>query len=189
MTNFLDDHTPRRIALALPDGLTLRGLHLGQGNLGLEVLVLDAVTEPKVATLRQIWKDRLGGRAAPLLAIAIHGEIAVICGPAGEDPPIRRIEVNQAERLCIRALSEPDRNAALRFLHDALPSLETELPGIRNEGLLSDQELARGARLRSDWASAQTRATPALGAAGMELLRRLGFGIEKADGVTSLLRA
>jgi hypothetical protein len=189
MTNFLDDHTPRRIALALPDGLTLRGLHLGQGNLGLEVLVLNAVTEPKVVTLRQIWKDRLGGRAAPLLAIAIHGEIAVICGPAGEDPPIRRIEVNQAERLCIRALSEPDRNAALRFLHDALPSLETELPGIRNEGLLSDHELARGARLRSDWASAQTRATPALGAAGMEFLRRLGFGIEKADGVTSLLRA
>jgi hypothetical protein len=37
-------------------------------------------------------------------------------------------------------------------------------------------------------ASAQTRATPVLGAAGMDLLRRLGFGIEKADGVTSLLR-
>lgn len=188
MTNFLNDYVPRRVTLALPEGLMLRGLHLGQGNLGLEVLVLDAATEPKVTALRQVWKDRLGGRAAPLLTVALHGDTAVICGPAGEDPPIRRIEAKQAERLCIRALGEPDRNAALRFLHDALPSLETELPGIRNEGLLSDHELARGARLRPDWASAQTRAAPVLGAAGMDLLKRLGFGIEKADGVTSLLR-
>ncbi len=188
MTNFLDDYVPRRVTLTLPEGLTLRGLHLGQGNLGLEVLVLDAATEPKVTTLRQVWKDRLGGRAAPLLAIALRGDTAVVCGPAGEDPPIRRIEAKQAERLCIRALAEPDRNAALRFLHDALPSLETELPGIRNEGLLSDHELARGARLRTDWTAAQTRAAPVLGAVGMDLLRRLGFGIEKADGVTSLLR-
>ncbi|MHB0710086.1 hypothetical protein ACX4M1_09535, partial [Roseomonas mucosa] len=154
----------------------------------LEVLVFDSATEPKVTALRQVWKDRLGGRAAPLLAIALRGDVAIICGPAGEDPPIRRIEAKQAERLCIRALSEPDRNAALRFLHDALPSLETDLPGIRNEGLLSEHELARGARLRPDWMSAQTRAAPVLGTAGIDLLRRLGFGIEKADGVTSLLR-
>uniref|UniRef100_UPI001ED93AC7 hypothetical protein n=1 Tax=Roseomonas sp. B5 TaxID=1217720 RepID=UPI001ED93AC7 len=158
------------------------------GALSLEVLVFDSATEPKVTALRQVWKDRLGGRAAPLLAIALRGDVAIICGPAGEDPPIRRIEAKQAERLCIRALSEPDRNAALRFLHDALPSLETDLPGIRNEGLLSEHELARGARLRPDWMSAQTRAAPVLGTAGIDLLRRLGFGIEKADGVTSLLR-
>jgi len=188
MTEFLDDYVPRRVTLTLPDGLTLRGLHLGQGNLGLEVLVLDAAAEPRVTALRQVWKDRLGGRAAPLLAIALRDNTAIICGPVGEDPPIRRIEVKQAERLCVRALGEPDRNAALRFLHDALPSMETDLPGIRNEGLLSDHELARGAQLRPDWASAQTRAAPILGAAGMDLLRRLGFGIEKADGVTSLLR-
>lgn len=188
MTNFLDDYVPRRVTLTLPEGLTLRGLHLGQGTLGLEVLVLDAAAVPKVAGLRQIWKTRLGGRAAPLLAIALHGNTAVICGPAGEDPPVRSIEAKQAERLCIRALAEPDRNTALRFLHDALPSMETELPGIRNEGLLSDHELARGARLRPDWAAAQTHGAPALGASGMDLLRRLGFGIERADGVTSLLR-
>ncbi|MFB9972300.1 Eco57I restriction-modification methylase domain-containing protein [Pseudoroseomonas cervicalis] len=187
--NFLDDYVPRRVTLALPEGLTLRGLHLGQGNLGLEVLVLDAATEPKVTALRQVWKDRLGGRAAPLLAIALRGDTAVICGPAGDDPPIRRIEAKQAERLCIRALGEPDRNAALRFLHDALPSLETELPGIRNEGLLADHILRHPDRdPRLNLTGAQAKAAPVLGAAGMDLLRRLGFGIEKADGVTSLLR-
>ena len=188
MTAFLDDHVPLRPRLTLPSGLTLRGLYLGQGTLGLEVLALDAAIEPKSTALRQVWKDRLSGRAAPLLAIALYGNTALVCGPAGEDPAIRRIEKQQAERLCFHALAEPDRNAALRFLYDTLPSLETELPGIRNEGLLSDHELARGAQLHPDWTAAQARATPVLGAAGMDLLRRLGFGIEKADGVTSLLR-
>ena len=188
MTPFLDDHVPVRARLTPPSGLTARGLYLGQGNLALEVLVLDAQAEPKASSVRQVWKDRLGGRAAPLLVVALRNGVATICGPAGEDPPIRHIEARQAERLCLRVLAEPDRNAALRFLHDALPSLESELPGIRNEGLLSNHELARGARLRTDWTKAQTSAGPVLGATGMDLLRRLGFAIERADGVTSLLR-
>jgi hypothetical protein len=63
-------------------------------NLGLEVLVLDAATGPRITALRQVWMDRLGGLAAPLLAIALRGDTAVICGPAGEDPPIHRVDPN-----------------------------------------------------------------------------------------------
>jgi hypothetical protein len=188
MTSFLEDHVPVRVRLVLPAGLNSRGLFLGQGNPALEVLLLDTESEPKVASLRQVWKERHGGRPAPLLAVALRDDSAWICGPAGDDPPIRRIETKQAERVCRLALTEPDRNAALRFLHDALPSLETEMPGIRNEGLLSDHELARGARLRPDWANAQASGAPILGAADIDLLRRLGFRVEKVDGVTSLLR-
>lgn len=189
MIPFLEDLESRPARVTVPAGLTLRRLHLGAGNPGLEVLVLDSATTPRAPTLREAWKTRHGGRAAPLMVVALHGDGAWVCGPAGEEPPVRRLEPEQAERVCRRALAEPDRNAALRFLHDALPSVESELPGIRNEGLLSDHELARGARLRPDWASAQSKAAPVLGAEGMDMLRRLGFGIEKADGVTSLLRS
>jgi hypothetical protein len=166
----------------------MRGLYLGQGNLGLEVLALDSHTELRASAIRQVWNDRLAGRAAPLLVVALRNDEAVICGPAGENPPIRHIETKQAERLCIRALAEPDRNAALRFLQDALPSLETDLPGIRNEGLLSNHTLAVAYQHRPDWTHAQKSGAAALGGTGMDLLRRLGFGIGKVDGVTSLLR-
>ncbi len=188
MIPFLEDLESRPARVTVPAGLTLRRLHLGAGNPALEVLVLDSATTPRAPTLREAWKTRHGGRAAPLMVVALHGDGAWVCGPAGEEPPVRRLEPEQAERVCRRALAEPDRNAALRFLHDALPSLESELPGIRNEGLLSDHELARGARLRPDWASAQSKAAPVLGAEGMDMLRRLGFGIEKADRTTLLLR-
>ena len=92
MNSFLDELVPVRARISLPAGFTSRGVHLGQGTLALEILVVDAGIDIKASVLREVWKDRLGGRAVPLLAIVLHREIAWICGPAGEDPPVRRIE-------------------------------------------------------------------------------------------------
>ncbi len=189
MSQFLEDYVPVRVQLKLAAGLELRGLFLGQGNQALEVLAVVAATPPKFETLRKLWTERLGGRAVPLLLVALHGDAASICGPTGDKPPIRQIEVAQAERLCRKALAEPDRNAALRLLHDALPTLETDLAGIRNEGLLSEHELIRGIRHRPDWEQANRSGASAVGATGIDLMRRLKFEIDKVDGVTSLLRA
>ena len=61
---------------------------------------------------------------------------------------------DQVERLCASALSKPDKNAAIRFLNDAIPTLTTHLPGIHNEGLLSIQELQFGTKNREDWENA-----------------------------------
>ena len=81
MISFLDDHVPLRARLTLPASLRIRGLYLGQGSLGLEILTLDAETEPSVTEIRHVWKDRLAGRAAPLIVIALRGDEATICGP------------------------------------------------------------------------------------------------------------
>jgi hypothetical protein len=47
------------------------------------------------------------------------------------------VERGQAERLCRAALDQPDRHSALAFLAQALPSLDTPVPGLRNEGLFA----------------------------------------------------
>lgn len=189
MLEFLDDLVPVRVQLQLAAGMSVKGLYLGNGNPGLEVLTVAASGAPSAETLRKLWSERLGSRAVPLMVVAVHGVSATVCGPAGEKPPIRQIEAAQAERLCRKALAEPDRNAALRLLQDALPTLDTELAGVRNEGLLSDHELARGIRHRADWQDALDRGSRVVGATGIDLLRRLSFDIDRADGVTSLLRA
>ena len=59
--------------------------------------------------------------------------------------------MNQVERLCESALKLADRNAAINFLTDAMPSLETPIPGITNEGLLSLHELTYGTKNKPDW--------------------------------------
>lgn len=158
----------------------------------LEVMLLHADAPPRPRALRQAWKDRQRGRAAPLLAVVLHGDAATVCGPAGDDPRIFPMQAAQAERICRRALEEPDRNAALRYLQDALPAslTDTRLPGLRNEGLLTDHVLRHHDSLPGA-EEARRRGEAALRAQAQDaaLLRALGFGIERLDEVTSVLRA
>lgn len=116
-----------------------------------------------------------------------------MCGPAasGGQPPVHEpVEPGQAERLCREALEQPDRHAAHRYLRDALPAvLDPDMPGVRNEGLLSTHELAHDTRNLPSWAPAGERARPLLGQRGEALLKGLGFHIEPHAGPTSILRA
>ena len=138
----------------------------------------------------ECWKTRKGGRAAPVLLVVLHPGGAAPCGPAGETPPVHQeLDPGQVERLCRETLAQPDRHAPLRFLSQALPSLETALPGLNNEGLLALHELQYGAPKRADWPEAKRRAGRALGTRDRDLLRALGFRIEHLDNLTSLLRS
>jgi hypothetical protein len=170
---------------------SLRGLALGQGASPLEVVIADSSTEPRLPDLRSVWQARQGGRAAPLVLVVLHGDKATLCGPAGDEPPVHpNLDSGQAERLCREALAQPDRHAALRWLHTALPSLDTRLPGLGNEGFLATHELEvirQGHKL--NWDAAAQRARPVLAHQGDALLKALGFTTERVDQVTQLLRA
>jgi len=178
--------------VVLPDGVPLEpvGLAIGQGTSAIEVLVASSQSTPGAPLLRSTWRARNAGRAAPLLLVVLHGEKVSLCGPAGDDPPAYLgLDRGQVERICAEALEQPDRHAALRALRDVLPSLESDLVGLRNEGLLATHELHAGARLRADWEEAGRKGRPALAKRGTDLMHSLGFGIEPCDGVTSILRA
>ncbi|MCC7484048.1 MAG: DNA-protecting protein DprA [Burkholderiales bacterium] len=187
---FLEEIPKRRIAFDKPVPFTPVGLYLGNGALGLEVVVVESARKSTAGDLRTAWRLRHGGRAVPVLVVALGPNGAAICGPSGEEPPVAEdVDRGQAERLCREALALPDRHAALRFLTQALPSLETKLPGIRNEGLLASHELAVGVRQRHDWRAAIEKASAALGRTGEPFLRALGFEVERCDGVTSFLKS
>jgi hypothetical protein len=188
-TEFLGGHPLRPVTF--PAGtLDAVGLALGLGPSALEVLIAACATDPNPAALRSAWRARNAGRAAPLLLVALHGQKASLCGPTGDDPPAYvALDRGQVERICQEALEQPDRHAALRALRDVLPSLESDLAGLRNEGFLATHELRSGARQRRDWEEAGRKARAALCKRGSELLSALGFGIEPCDSVTSILRA
>ena len=136
------------------------------------------------------WRERRAGRAAPVLLVVLHAKGASLCGATGEEPPVYpHVDAGQVERVCGEVLDQPDRHAALRFLAQALPSLETALPGLSNEGLLALHELEHGAPTREDWADAGRKAGGTLGTRDDALLTALGFRIEKLDNLTSLLRS
>ncbi len=165
------------------------GLVLGKGNQPLELLIAGAEERPGQVDLRAVWKARHGGRATPLLLVVLYGDKAAICGPASDPPPIHSdLDILRVERICRGALEASDRHAAIRFLHQALPEVESAIPGLRNEGLFASHELEHGMRIRADWAEAVERGSTIFPRRGRSLLESLGFIIEALPGPASVLR-
>ncbi len=190
---FLDGLQLRSIALPVGCPFTILGLAIGKGATPLEVLAAESSVEPNLPQVRAVWKARQGGRAAPLILVVLHDGKATLCGPSGDEPATYSgVERGQAERLCREALEKPDRHAALRWLRDALPSMDSRLPGLRNEGFLATHALEairRIERHRELWSESTARARPLLQAQGDALIRSLGFKAEALNQVTSILRA
>ena len=155
---FLGDRLARAWRPQAGSGWRAGGLYIGEGNHGIEVAVAHATAAPRRGELMAAWKERRGGRAAPVLLIVLYPGSAALCGASGEQPPIYpEVDAGQVERLCREVMDQPDRHAALRFLTQVLPSLETPLPGLSNEGLLALHELQHGAPTRDDWVEAWTQ--------------------------------
>lgn len=187
---FLSDLLSRPWSPDGKSGLKPVGLFIGQGTNALEVAVAQASYTTARSALVETWKARKGRRAAPLLLVVLQADSASITGATGEVPPVYTdMDIGQVERLCREALAQPDRHAALRLLSQALPSLETALPGLTNEGLLALHELEHGVPKRGDWADAKRKAYAALNKRNRDLLGALGFQVEDLDNLTCLLRS
>ncbi len=183
------------------EGLKLAGLDplgyaLGQGSLGLEVLLVRASRRPGRTVLRDAWKKRSGGRAAPILLLALYGEDAqvAVCGPAelGKSktlPVYPDLKGDEAERICLAALACADRHAALRLLRETLPELGDRILGVVNQGLLATHELQHGVTQRPDWAGAVSRGRALQGQRKQALLRGLGYEIQGLGGPVAKLVA
>ena len=183
------DYVSRPLNLSISN-LKANALFLGQGNMPLEVAVLSANEKPSSTVIQQAFKERRAGRPAPVLIVVTHTDGASLCGTGGDQPPIfHTSDIPQAERLCDGALSAPDRNSAIRFLADAMPSLETQLPGIANEGLLSLHELTHGTKSRDDWTTSSQKAQSVVGKSKKELLSALGYTSQRLDNLTEVLSA
>src|SRR5437667_610464 len=187
---FLADRELRPLNLPELHGLKPIGLALGNGANGLEVALTESKAEPTETLLRAVWNARLAGRASPLLLVVLYDGKAALCGPAGDHPPaFVRLDAGKVERICLAALEEPDRHAALRFLHSAIPEVETPLSGVRNEGLFATHELQSGVPKRGDWAEATRKAQDCFNQRGQSLMQRLGFTLEPLPGPSYILRA
>ncbi len=159
---------------------------------GLEVVLVDCSSRPSVADMRKAWEKRRAGRASPVLVVAGYpgtdGPQLAICGPVGDQPAVHLdLAVDRGERLADLALSERTHHAATRFLLAALPELESDLPGLRNVGLLATQELRAGVPEREDWSQACKRAASLMSSRGKDLVQGLGFGVDTLATNASML--
>jgi hypothetical protein len=186
---FFDDIDLRPIPIVEEYGLEPIGLAIGQGPQALEIIIARGNSEPTANTLKDLWKKRRSNRATPVVCVVIYGDKAALIGPSGEEPPIYKdLDPSHIERLCSKALVEPDRHMAEQFIKDQLPDLQTEIPGLRNEGLFATHELTYGVPKREDWGLAINKARDVLGESGKSIIRALGYEILQTTGPISILQ-
>ena len=187
---FLPEILSRPWSLDTKFGVDPIALFIGQGTSALEVAVAQANRFPRRSVQLEVWKTRKAGRAAPLLLVVLYPGKASIVGATGETPPVYvDMDIGQVERLCREVLIQPDRHSALHFLSQALPTLETALPGLTNEGLLAIHELEQGVPKRSDWNAARYKSQAVSNKRDDDMLSTLGFKVEPLDNLTNLLRS
>ncbi len=191
---FLENLEPRTWSApdAAPKAFKPSLLFLGKGDHPLEAALASCSARPKADDVRKMWTARQGRRPSPLLLIIGYPENGAtrltVCGPVGEHPPlIHGLPVSQVERLAAAALDEPNRHAAVRFLAVMLPEAESDLPGLRNSGLLATQELRNGVPARSDWTKATATGKLLLDLAGRSLIEGLGFSVVSLSVNSSVL--
>ncbi|MHB8289222.1 MAG: hypothetical protein ACYDEY_08305 [Acidimicrobiales bacterium] len=183
--DFLADREPRQWSTpkGAPADLAPEVFFLGAGDHALEVALATSRHRPKADDVRTLWRLRQGRRPSPLLLIVGYegpdGLRITVCGPVGENPPLMLdLEPSQVERLAGAALAEPSRHTAVRLLVSMLPEVGSDLPGLRNSGLLATQELCHGVPERADWGQACTQGKAALSLRGRSLVEQLGFTVE-----------
>jgi hypothetical protein len=188
---FLEAVEPRPLVMQTPAGIRPLDLFVGQGGMALEVVVVEADQEPTAGQMREIHRERLGRRAAPVLVVALWGrDRAGVCSGPPESLAIQtNLDRGQVERLCSAALAAADRHAAIRYLGLSWPQLTSPIPGLRNEGLFALHELTAGVPQRGDWADSTRQAQPLLTSRGRQLVERLGFQSQPLPGPASLLLA
>ncbi|HTX62035.1 MAG TPA: hypothetical protein VMD28_00245, partial [Acidimicrobiales bacterium] len=193
--DFLADRDPRRWSASkgAPTGIAPEVFFLGEGDHALEVALATSRHRPRADDVRTLWKLRQGRRPSPLLLVVAYedhdGVRVTVCGAVGENPPlVAGLEPSQVERLAGAALAEPSRHAAVRLLVAMLPEVGSDLPGLRNSGLLATQELCHGVPQRPDWHQACARGKEVLALRGRALVERLGFSVEPLSVTSSVLK-
>ena len=178
-------------ALAIRVGDRPAKLFLGNGPLALEVVEVPFGGLPRVTELRALFRERVGRRAAPVLIVAPWGNgQAAVCGPTEHNPVEHlRLPMEQVEAVCRKALAAEGRHTAIRLLHQLLPQLDTPIPGLRNGGLFTMQELEHGVPARGDWALAVQEGQALRTLRGRTLIQGLRFTTAELPGPAMLLLA
>jgi hypothetical protein len=192
---FLSDRAGEPWRLATGSSHGLRPVDEWTGRDARYPLIVDyatAETRPRADEVRRCWKARHGNAPNPLLLVVAYpageGWKAAVCGPAGDEPPVESdLDLGQVERLAAAALDEPTRHAATRFLSAMWAELETELPGVRNAGMLASHELRDGVPLRADWSQLCEQGRTLLDRQGRGLVEQLGFTVSAGPTSSAVL--
>lgn len=208
MIEFLDDIDPRRwreLPAGSPPYLHPVEFYLGsdpERGRDITVRVADADRAPARGDLERVWQSlsqalvlvlvaRYDYKGSPVVDL-VGGRRSLPDGAAKGSRPrplvVQRVPLAEARNFCRAILEEESPFAANRLVARWLDERATDLPGLKNDGLLARHALLTYVPERADWADSTRKAGAARDRSGRDLVRSLGFTIDDAtDPNASLL--
>jgi hypothetical protein len=166
------------------------------GNTPLQICLIESAVKLADGKIKELWQDRHGGRAAPLILCVFTDGRVTLAGPLlhGNDLPMAHdLEPDQTGRILKLAKECPDRHNAVRFLHSALDTTREQTHGLENSGLFADHVLRQIMSAdtenpyRKEAKAAQEKAKPLLSKSGKDLIKGLGYATKTNDARTDIL--
>lgn len=186
---FLEDSefSPRPLKSGFKDLQPIE-YYIGQGTNALEIVILESKKVPTKLVIQNAYIKIRSGRATPILIVIKYDDQFFLCGPTGEQPDVVNTkDLEFVKRISKFALRKGNRNMAINFVMDCFATFESNLPGIINQGLLTNHELSHGTKKRNDWENASNNSQNVIGKINNDLLISLGFTNKPLDNLTNLL--
>lgn len=158
-------------------------------NMPLEVAVTQTnQVNPTREALQKLHKARVGNRGYPLIVAAITSRGTWLFGPNASAVPTGPFDHGQAQRLLQAALDEPNQVAAVNRLGQfRQPADSNQELGVTNSGLFASHHIRQNVPNRSDWSPACDKSKPILSKSGTDLIKALGFTVQKSSADTLVL--
>lgn len=189
-----DEFTERPWTGAVSEpGMTPEAVLVGAGSTPIEVAIAWASDRPTRGSVERVWKERWGNRPNALLVIVKYSvggaSVAAVAGLRDRATAVLDIPEDTVAAMTADSLRAVDTSAAERILERLVAAdQEQGIPGVRNEGLFSVQELRTGARLLPEWTTAATQASQLAHRSGADLLRDLGWNIDQYGSTGLVLK-
>lgn len=170
-----------------PSGFDPSTVTIGSDDAGMGLEVAAAVWSGRASPTREamsaLHAARLNKRLCPVVVVATSSSQAWLFGPNPQGQVVGPLPVDQASRLLQAALDQPSGLLARQRLTALYEALEgTALPGVANNGLFATNDLRKGVRERSDWATATESAKSLLALRREQLIKALGFSTQRSGG-------
>lgn len=168
---------------------TLERVWLGTGAPQLEIGLLAAGSTLSPGRMRQAWTARRAGRAVPVMLVLPLGDTCRVCGPEGEPPPVRDLPTDVVVTLLRRALTfAPDVVVEALRAELARGVGSGNVPGLRNERLVSTHYLVNVLPTRPEWDDLCRAGAPALRREGRDILAALAWELQQTSPDEIVLR-
>lgn len=176
-----------------PLGCTPTAIYIGRDDSGIgaiQVAIAYVTAPPTRETMRSLHSARKGKSTVQIVVGAVLGDLIWLFGPDERAEVVEAFPLKLGHRQLQSALNEPNAISAYARIGQFRRAMDsTSLSGFINNGLFASHHIRENVPKRTDWIQQSERAREWLHLRDENLIRAMGYKVEKTAGAALILRS